>query len=183
MPIEKETINIENVITDCREQFYETVTTPLIGAPITFILSFWLIKTLISTNKLEHRILIWIVLPASLLIFCIFTGVLITAFKNFGNVFRKNFEVKTDKLVHKINEINSPPGKTKQRHRPCTLEFSNLGKFNIYNGTNYHSSKQYKMWYEELFRSSKIGDEFYVVMDTKDNILIVYNTKFFELKK
>ena len=184
MPIEKEIITTENIITDCKKQFWKVARNSFIIAPITLLLSVWLISNLITTDKLEHKIIIWIVLPVSLLFSYIFTGVFISGLKKYLVVVQKKFVIKTDKLVHKINEVKSPPGKTMNKNtRPCSLEFSKYGKFDIFDGTNYHSSKKYKMWYDEVFRSSKIDDEFYLVMDDRKNILIVYNTKFFELQK
>jgi len=180
---EKDIITVENIMIDCKKQFWESSIAPFIISPILFLLSVWLIFCLINTNKLENKIIIWLVLPVSLLILCIFTGLLIDNFKGFLTISQRSFIIKTDILVHKLDEVKSPPGVTRSVHsRPCTLEFHKFGKFYIYDGTNYHSSKQFKMWYDELFRSSKIGDEFYLVIDDKKNILIVYNTKFFELK-
>lgn len=184
MPIEKEIITTENIIIDCKKQFWKVARNSFIIAPITLLLSVWLISNLITTDKLEHKIIIWIVLPISLLLSYIFIGVFISGLKKYLVVVQKKFVIKKDKLVHKIDEVKSPPGKTMNKNtRPCSLEFSKYGKFNIFDGTNYHSSKKFKMWYDELFRSSKIDDEFYLVMDDRKNILIVYNTKFFELQK
>ena len=181
---EKDIITVENIIIDFKKQIKESSIAPSIISPILFLLSVWLISCLITTDKLENKIIIWLVLPASLLILRIFTGVLIDNFKGFLTISRGRFIIKTDKLVHKLDEVVSPPGQVRSvNSRPCTLEFSKFGKFCIYDGTNYHSSKQFKMWYDELFRSSKIGDEFYLVIDDKKKILIVYNTKFFELKE
>lgn len=184
MPIEKEIITTENIIIDCEKQFWVVARNSFIIIPITFLLSVWLIFNLITTDKLEHKIIIWIVLPVSLLLSYIFTGVFISCFKKHLIVVQKKFVIRIDKLVHKTAEVKSPPGKAMNKNtRPCSLEFSKYGKFNIFDGTNYHSSKKFKMWYDELFRSSKIDDEFYLVMDDRKNILIVYNTKFFEVQK
>lgn len=184
MPIEKEIFTTENIIIDFKKQFLQIARNSLIIAPITILLSVYLISNLITTDKLEHKIVIWIVLPVSLLISYIFIDVFISKLKKYLIVVQKKFVIKTDKLVHKIDEVKSPPGKTMNKNtRPYSLEFSKYGKFDIFDGTNYHSSKKYKMWYDEVFRSSKIDDEFYLVMDDRKNILIVYNTKFFEFQE
>ena len=183
MAIEKETITTENIIIDCKKQFWASFASSFFMIPLSLLLSIWLIYMLHNVNEIGAKIAIWIVLPVSLLLFFLFTFAHIYSFKKYRAVFQKKFEIKTDKLVHKEDQIISPPGRIYKKSRPCSLQFSKYGDYSIYSGTNYHSSKHYKMWYDELFRSSKIGDEFYLAVDDKNNILIVYNTKFFNLQE
>ena len=184
MPIEKETITTENIIIDCKKQFFQTVGSAFIFAPLSSLLSVSLVYKLITAYKLDHIIISLIPLPICLILLAASIRILLIEYKNYNSILQKKFKVTTDKLVNSINEVRTVPGKTiNRKERPCTLQFKLYGDFNIFGGTFYHSSKQYKMWYDELFRSSKIGDEFYLAVDDKNNILIVYNTKFFYLQE
>ena len=47
---------------------------------------------------------------------------------------------------------------------------------------HYKWSKEHSMSEKDLFKTSEIGDEFVLVTQSKKDILLVYNTKFFEYK-
>lgn len=184
MPIEKEIITTENIIIDCKKEIFKTCKSAVFLTPLALLLSICLIPTLISLDNLEIKIIILLILPFPLLFLAASIHTLPIEYKKYKSITQQKFEVKTDKLVHKINEVRSPFGEALNKHeRPCTLQFSQYGDFNIFDGTFYPSSKHYKMHYDELFRSSKIGDEFYLVIDNKNKILMAYNTKFFEFQE
>jgi hypothetical protein len=182
---EKDILTIENITIDCKKRIWETVKSSFIIAPISLLLLIWTIYNLIVATNLDRVFIALIPSPITLIILPASIRQLFISYKDYRTIIQKSFEVTTDKLVHAIDEIKGTPGSSvmSSRARPCTLQFKQFGNFVFCDVTFYHSSKQFKMWYDELFRSSKIGDEFYLVVDNKHNILIVYNKKFFELKK
>lgn len=70
-----------------------------------------------------------------------------------------------------------------------TLNFSSYGFFNVglrnaKGGVDYYKwSKLYSMTGEGILNTSKIGDEFYLAISDKDEILAVFNQKWFNLEQ
>lgn len=181
---EKDILTTENVIIDCKKRILEDINETFIIGPISLLLLTWTIYNLIIANNLDHIIIALIPSPITLILLPASIRQLFVSYKDYRTIIRKKFEITTDELVYTLAEIRSVGACTvmRARTRPWTLQFKQFGDFGFFGGTFYQSSKQFKMWYDELFRSSKIGDEFYLVIDDKKKILIVYNTKFFELK-
>lgn len=72
------------------------------------------------------------------------------------------------------------------RNRLCLLEFGTCGKFYILHYNYYKWSKRYFMSAEGIFNTSLVGDSFYLVFfdgDKKNEPVMVYNAKYFELQE
>ena len=98
------------------------------------------------------------------------------AIKDYLTVRKKNFTVVKEKLVEKESEIRG-----RYHSQPNTLIFKTYGQHFLTEYWHYSFSAQYTMFDAELFRMSDIGDEFYLIVDKKNKVLLVYNTKYFEL--
>lgn len=100
--------------------------------------------------------------------------------KNLKTIENAQFCVVNAKVIQRYEEILPSKHHT---GRPNILVFEGYGNFNIPEGVNFSSAKQFSMRETEFFRTSQIGDIFYLVVDKNNNILLAYNTKFFELQK
>lgn len=61
------------------------------------------------------------------------------------------------------------------------LVFENKETYYMPVGKNYEWSELYCMDHIQIYENSKYGDEFYLVKDNNDKIIIAYNTRYFEL--
>ena len=176
MPIEKDIITIEIIKSDYKNKSYSEVKSNLIwlllATPVLFMLIF-------ATITIRH---ISIIIFLSIYILAFSCGFVLFAkeFINRKNIYNKNFKIITDTLIDKEAEI---VGTRLQVPKPNILHFKISGKYSIPACMNYFSAKQFAMREDEVFRSSKIGDEFYLVIDKNNKILMAYNTKFFEFQE
>ena len=67
-------------------------------------------------------------------------------------------------------------------NRTLQLNFSEKLKYNVPAGISYSWSIKHAMIPSSVFRSSKVGDEFYIVV-INNKVIMAYNTKFFELQQ
>ena len=176
MPIDKDIITTEIIKSDYKNKSYSEVKSNLIwlllATPVLFLLIY-------ATIEFKH-ISVIIFLLIYILAFCYGFVLFIKEFINRKNICNQNFKIITDTLIDKEAEII---GTRLRASKPNILHFKACGKYLIPACINYSSAKQFAMCEDEVFRSSKIGDEFYLVIDNKNKILMSYNTKFFEFQE
>lgn len=174
---EKDIITVENIIKDCKFNSLKIIKFQFLALIPVLPLNCLLIY-LIFIASLELKLFFGFLLFVLLLRLCVTIVLCSRNIKTLKIIKNRNFEIIIDKLIDKNetyyrNVLISPT--------QC-LKFNEFGEYILPESISYPSAKQFTMATEELFRSSKIGDEFYLVVDDKNNILIVYNAKFFELK-
>ncbi|MBR6502175.1 MAG: hypothetical protein IKT42_01920 [Clostridia bacterium] len=107
--------------------------------------------------------------------------------KLFVNMKKKNYNIETDTVVDKKNTAGEYyyPFKPKVNalffDTPNIFYFSKYKKHRIPKGKSYSFSQSYCMNSDGIYRSTNIGDEFYLIVLNK-KILQIYNKKFFDIK-
>lgn len=169
----KENLNHENIIKDLIQLNKHTVKWGSLLFAIVFLLLL-IISSQINGSLFSNPAIL-AVASALLLIWLIFWVTYVIKIKKAKNI---QFKVVTAKLIGKnlkrsgINSIRFS--------EPYSLEFALYGKWRIYLSTNYLWTKYAQFSDEAIYNNSIIGDEFYLVVDSKDAILVAYNSRFFE---
>lgn len=179
MPIEKEIITTENIINDYKKIFLSTIKKLIILLSFMLPLSILFVYLSVISTK-ELKIAFTITSFTFLLVLCTIFGLLMVKYKNFKFITKQNFKIEVGTLAEK-NELSLG--------RPClpsevkVLTFGKYSEFVLPKGVYYSFSKHFAMREDEVFRTAKLEDEFYLVTDDKNEILMVYNTKFFEFQE
>lgn len=120
------------------------------------------------------------------LFFCTIT--LIKLYHYLKAVKNKNFEIEID-LCLQTKEIHDRWGLYALKNhiwvykrRNYRIFFKNHGEYAIRSGKNYLCSDMYEMDEKSVYNYTNEGDKFYLILLKKKVILLVYNTKLFELK-
>ena len=118
------------------------------------------------------------------ILFLIFVFVIVKNLNQIFSVQNNKFQIVKDRLINSKSGVGPVPSTTITFYRPYKLYFSaNKRKYNIPSGKNYKWSKEFCMQDYNVFNSSTIGDEFYLVIINNKTIASVYNTKFFDFDK
>ena len=179
----KEILTIENIK---KEVKYQTTREILMATiiPLLILLIILIIKLLDSNLVTSGAIssdkagLCFIIVLLSIL----FIMYLFIVIKNAGlmfNVCTNKYEIIKDRLVNLKNGVGPVPSTSITFYKPYRLWFSiKKRRYNIPSGKNYKWSKDYCMYDYNVFNSSSIGDEFYLII-VNDSIASAYNEKFF----
>ena len=179
MPIEKEIITNENIITDYKKIFLATIKKLIILLAFMLPLSILFVYLSVISTK-ELKITFTITGFVFLLVLCTIFGFLMVKYKNYKSITKQNFKIEIGTLAEK-NELSL--GRPYLPSEVNVLTFSKYSDFVLPKSVYYSFSKQFTMREDEVFRSSKIGDEFYLVIDKNNKILMAYNKKFFEFQE
>lgn len=118
------------------------------------------------------------------ILFLIFVFVIVKNLNQIFSVQNNKFQIVKDRLINSKSGVGPVPSTTITFYQPYKLYFSaNKRKYNIPSGKNYKWSKEFCMQDYNVFNSSTIGDEFYLVIINNKTIASVYNTKFFDFDK
>ena len=152
--------------------------------PIILVLLITLIIYLFSCLENKNLFLLLEILIISPPIFMsyICLATIFETYKDYNTIKKDLFKIVTDTLIsseEKATYIGSAFAASFSR--PYTLNFASYGQYCILNGENYSSSELYTMNDKGVFNYSTVGDIFYLILDNKNRILLVYNTKLFEL--
>ncbi len=172
---EKDIITVENIIGDYKAVFSTEIKRTIIALAYSLPLSsLFVYLTITTTYKIGFGIcgFFWVLaLYATLDLF-------LKKYIKYRIITTKNFKIELDRLADKHEYI---PARRYAPEKPNILIFNKYGEFIIPECVNFSSSKQFFMRETEFFHTSKIDDEFYLIMNKK-HIISAYNTKFFELK-
>ena len=180
---DKEELTKYHIITDLKKYYLEQIKSYGIGLAFSIFVSIFLVGI---ANELESTVSLIIVI-SWVVFLCAFLGGLF--FYNLYNYFSvtKNFKFECDKLANK--EIV-----TRVRHRHVEtytyLYFSHRRRYQLLpaltfspNKYDFYTWSRYnQMNLDELYNSSKIGDEAYLITH-KGKIIYVYFVKFFKASK
>ena len=173
--LEKEIITSENIIKDLNQLNKYTI--KIVSLLIAFVLFLILIVNSHINGSYNSKIIVFAVGFALLLIWGIF---LIIYIRKIIRIKNTQFKIVRAKLIGKSRKISGV--RSVNTGEPYSLEFSLYGKWKIYLSTNYLWTKYAQFSDETIYNNSIIGDEFYLVVDSKDAILVSYNSRFFEFK-
>ncbi len=177
MPIKKETITTESIIYDYKSLFLTSI--KKLFLLFIFILAFLcLLVYLTIVTPIKFKIIFGISGLLFLLVLCVTLCIFINKLMDFKSITKMNFKIVIDKLIQKQVETLG------HHHMPSeqnVFTFNKYGKFFLCEGVHFSSSKQFAMRETEYFSTSKIDDEFYLIIKKNGKILIVYNTRFFQL--
>ncbi len=180
--MKKDILTTEKIKTDYRNQFLSSIK-PVIVMPIILVLLIAFIVFLFSLLEFNILFLIWEIIiifpPAFYAYICI--AALIDACKDNKAIEKDLFIIKTDTLINseeKATYVGS--AFISSFSHPYILEFKTFGKYCI-PVKNYGSSNLYDMSDKGVYNLSNIGDTFYLILDSKNKILLAYNTKLFEI--
>ncbi len=102
----------------------------------------------------------------------------------------KDFKITTDtfECIKSANDCSDVErwlmirGITRRLHRTLCLRFNNSGEYKIPHGPNYAWSKNLAMSQAAVATTSTLGDEYYLIK-ANNEIIMAYNTKFFEIQE
>lgn len=153
-------------------------------AALLILVGFLCAAIILAIHSLQDfRINIPLICLFVLVVFLIYIGfwTLFDSFKKRKMMNNGNFYITTDKVYNTKKKYHYF-----SRHRPVDyfLYFEKHGEY-IIPMSNYECSEMFSMSDTGLYRYSEIGDEFYLIMaeGKKEQILLVYNKKMFELQK
>lgn len=172
--LEKEIITSENIMKDLNQLNKYTI--KIVSIFFATILIFLLIVNSQINNSFDLKIIIFAVGFALLLIWGIF---LIIYIRKIIRIKNTQFKIVRAKLVSKRQKISGV--KSINLGEPYSLEFALYGKWKIHLSTNYLWTKYARFSDAAIYNNSIVGDEFYLVVDSKDEILVSYNSRFFAL--
>lgn len=117
-------------------------------------------------------------------VFCV--ACVLSLIRNITNIIWGIYQGKNNKFVIKNDFVtNKLYKKIGGRHivgRPYTLIFAHNGRYGIHSGIHYKWSKLYSMKGSEVYESTTLNDEFYVIAIKKE-VAVAYNKRYFELDK
>ncbi len=177
--ITKEEITAKQIKSDLKGK-----TKTLIAVAVVFFVIAVIILCFVIFRKFSNiiRCALWF---ASLMAFSVTFATAIAALCSYNR--HKNITIVTDKLVEQAVEkkkfLRIP------KEPKFKFVFENCGEYiipeQLYGDNNYNWSKEYTISNTELYETSSIGDEFYIVksLGKKAKILLIYNKKHFELEQ
>ncbi len=116
------------------------------------------------------------------ILFLIFIFVVAKNLNKIFSVQNDKYQIVKDRLINSQSVSGPVPSTSVSFYRPYRLYFSiKKRKYNIPSGKNYKWSKDFCMYDYNVFNSSTVGDEFYLII-ANNKVLYVYNSKFFEIK-
>ncbi len=174
---EKDKLAIENIISDYKIIFFKRIKLSVILLIILPPIIFPLIALVIKLN-LIYKLILGFILLLLLWLLCLVIFALLREFKSLKDVTNKKFKIEVD-ILNKKEEVTV--GRKLSADTIRILSFNKRKDYMLPKYLPLPSAKNFDLNEKELFDSSKIEDKFYLVIDTKDNILIVYSTQFFYL--
>ena len=169
----KEKLTREKIINDIKTIYFTSLKIGLLLFSITII--FASIFTLLNMETIQFLI---VFTALSLLCFGMY-------FYHLALLKSQNFEIKSDYVKDKYDKRVNVYAIKKYGYmyeRTCRLTFAKLGKYYLlHNNAKYYKWTKWGWETKQVFDSSEIGDEFYLVVTNKNRILQIYNKKLFEL--
>ncbi len=173
--MQKEIITAEKIVCEERKKFLEKAKTAIalliiLALLITFTL--WLFIGVLKTHLWVLALPI-VALGGFVVVHCLLT--VLDRYAKYHHLKNGCFRVTTDALIN----CKKMPRDGRKRH-PHTFWFKTYGKHTLDTTMHYHTSKNFTMSDDGVFNTAVMGDTFYLVLNEKEKILQVYNTKFFE---
>lgn len=181
--IPKETLTIQNIKQDIKELYKPSITTFLVLAILSTIL-------LLLAGEFWAELKIMAIFLAIIGILGVVAGIYALFIPIIGRkITSKNLVIVEDWLVEIKEKIEHGGKYSRAYYEFC---FAKGGKYRLYMHTattfenrHYKWSKMYNMSDQGIYNYSHIDDDFYLVFsnDKKNNLLLIYNKKLFDLKE
>lgn len=182
--MKKEILTTEKIISEEKIKFKNitkstTISFVVLALLIIFVL--WIFIVVLEKVFLLIVVLLGIV-PCALMM-AILLWIFFEEYSEYRNLKNGYFRVTTDTLIN--YEDNQPDlfsvsaGFTPRLY---TLWFKTYGKYTLDTTMHYHTSKNFTMSGDGIFNTAITGDTFILILNEKEKILQIYNTKFFEYK-
>ena len=186
MDKKKEILSQANIKNDLKEHFLREIP-GIILSPFLIVFGFYLFKFIFCTLlKFNEKSLI--IFSTIYFLFCsiIFFYNIYTVISSLFLISKNKYEITvdwtTDKLPYRhsiyIGSIDSG-----YLFRPYTLVFAKSGKYRISPNENYKWSDLFAMRDKNVYESTSLGDEFYVVSVGERKNIIGYNKKDYDSRK
>ena len=179
--MEKEILSMQLIQYELRGSVRSALITAAIFAPLSVLLAWPVVKVIILTD-FWYRTLLLAVFPIGF--FFIAVSALCSAYKWHGLMNSPEKLLVKDWLVSmERKEITG--GRSRPHGVYWYLYFENYGKYQISEEEYLWSDLYWRYKAEDVYCSSAIGDEFYLVLTKprKGDILLIYNTKLFEFQE
>jgi hypothetical protein len=175
----KDILTIEKIKFDYKKGFFAQTVVPLVIILVLSPIFYGIVYEYLHGEKniLYTILFLFFGFTLALLIFVLLAACF-EAIKDYYRIPKGNFTIVIEELVEKKSEIV----RQYNNSRPHTLVFSSNREYYITKADNYPSSKNYRMYKDSVSNSSNIGDKFYLVQNKKNEIILAYNTKFFNLQ-
>ena len=177
--MKKEVISLELIQRDLRYRARRAIIAGSIIAPLSVLLFWPIVKAIISTN-FHYRNVLLLVIPICFLVLSV---------SSFYRVFKlRGFIKNPEKLLVTDCVVNMERKEITYSRSGLQgiywyLYFGKYGKYLLRDDEYIMSDLYWRYKAEDVYCSSAIGDEFYLVLSepSKGIVMNVYNTKFFEL--
>ena len=177
MPIEKDIITTENVISDYKFVFLKqlklSILTLIVALPISFLIIYFFTRL-----SLGYKIFLGFILLLLLPLLFSAIAALFRECKTLKKIKNGNFKIVTD-ILNQKEEITIARGNDTIR----ILSFNTYKNYDLPKYLPLPSAQKFNFNEKELFDTSKIEDKFYLVINNKNKILLIYHTKFFEFQE
>jgi hypothetical protein len=177
MPIEKEIITTENVISDYKFVFLKQLKLSILALIVALPSSF-LIIYFFTRLSLGYKIFLGFILLLLLIFSYGASATLFREYRTLKKIKNRNFKIVTDILNQKEERIIARGNDTVR-----ILSFNNYKEYELPKYLPLPSAQKFNFNEKELFDTSKIEDKFYLVINNKNKILLIYHTKFFEFQE
>ena len=176
--MKKEVITVKNIVQEERKKFLVTAKSSLFCAMFTaFMIAFllWLFIGVLKTRLWVLALPIVAFGGFVVVHYCLLT--VLDRYAKYHHLKNGCFRVTTDVLIN----CKKMPRDGRKRY-PHTFWFKTYGEHALDTTMHYHTSKNFTMSDDGVFNTAIIGDTFFLVLNKKEKILQIYNTKFFEYK-
>lgn len=180
MEMEKEILSIKLIQYELRQRVRGSLIGAVIFLPLSLLLMWPTVKAIIAMD-FYYRILLLLVFPVCFFILAI--SLLCDAYRSHSLVENPQQVLVKDRLVDmKREEITC--GRTRPHGIFWHLYFENYGEYVIGEEEYLWSDLYWRYKAEDVYCSSAIGDEFYLVLSKphKGRVNYIYNTKLFEFQ-
>ena len=170
--IPKETLTIKNIKQDIKEKHKTSIGASLLLVVLGTIL-------LIAAKDMYTYIKIYSIFIGVTGVASIFSGMFILFLPLIGQkITNKKLVIVEDWLVDIGEEVEYYGRSSRRYYKFC---FAKGGKYLVYPDDYYNEN--YKMSNQGLYNYSQINDDFYLVFsnEKKNNLILIYNKKLFEL--
>ena len=174
--MQKEILTRENIIKDLKCRLFKEMIELVIAIPLIPLTGYFVVNVISPIMDVNQNFKHIIFLICCLLLYTMFIYYVANTFISW--IFINKFKVVNDFVIKKL----SKRGGLYAFNRPYTLCFASNKKYEIHSGKHYKWSNLFKMSDKEVYDSSNIDDDFYLINIGRQKNIVAYNKKMFEYK-
>lgn len=176
---EKDKLTFENIILDYKIIFFNRIKYIILGFIIFVPFSCLLIYFIAKINFI-YKLILGFFLLLILWFLCLNFFAIFKECKSFREINNKKFRIEVDILNQKEE---TTVGRKFITSTMRILYFNKYKMFSIPEFLEFRSAEKFNFNQRELYDTSKIEDEFYLVINHKNEIILAYNKNFFEFQE